>query len=161
MAFHFVLYLILSLSNLPLLEYIGSSNCPQLQGRNSYSQPGTKDNEHGLVTQQPTTCQEMRTEALRSAVKSGSLPASALDEDGENKSDNIPSNKNNKRESTQYSYSLFHLIFFLATTWVATFLTQNLDPDAVNDFALVSRTYGLVGSGLLVRGCVTISTCGS
>lgn len=105
---------------------------------NNYSPLGTEDNEHGLVTQQPTTRREMRAEALRAAVESGSLPASALDDDDESDEDDT---KDDEKGSTQYNYSLFHIIFFLATTWVATLLTQNLDPEAAHDFAPVGRTY--------------------
>ncbi|KAG2413472.1 hypothetical protein HFD88_002661 [Aspergillus terreus] len=110
------------------------------KGGHNYSQLGSEDNEHGLVTQQPTSRREMRAEALRAAVASGSLPASALD-DSDDESDDEYDTKDDERGSTQYNYSLFHVIFFLATTWVATLLTQNLDPNTVDDFAPVGRTY--------------------
>ncbi|EAW14188.1 serine incorporator domain-containing protein [Aspergillus clavatus NRRL 1] len=106
-------------------------------GHGQYVQLGTDDNEHGLVTQQPSR-REMRAEALRAAVENGSLPASALD-DSDDESDDYD-NKDDERGSTQYNYSLFHIIFFLATTWVATLLTQHLDPETT-DFAPVGRTY--------------------
>lgn len=109
------------------------------KGGHNYSQLGSDDNEHGLVTQQPTTRREMRAEALRAAVESGALPASALD-DSDDEDDEYDT-KDDEKGSTQYNYSLFHIIFFLATTWVATLLTQNLDPEAVDDFAPVGRTY--------------------
>jgi hypothetical protein len=108
------------------------------KGGQAYSPLGSEENDHGLVTQQPSSRREMRAEALRAAVERGSLPASALDEsDDEDEIDN----KDDERTSTQYNYSLFHIIFFLATTWVATLLTQNLDPEAEGDFAAVGRTY--------------------
>ncbi|KAA8644151.1 hypothetical protein EYZ11_001718 [Aspergillus tanneri] len=110
------------------------------KGGHNYSQLGADDNEHGLVTQQPTSRREMRADALRAAVASGSLPASALD-DSDDESDDEDQSKDDERGSTQYNYSLFHIIFFLATTWVATLLTQNLDPDSIDDFAPVGRTY--------------------
>jgi hypothetical protein len=81
----------------------------------------------------------MRAEALRAAVESGALPASALDE-SDDESDEY-NTQDDERGSTQYNYSLFHIIFFLATTWVATLLTQNLDPETTEDFAPVGRTY--------------------
>ncbi|RAH79879.1 Serinc-domain-containing protein [Aspergillus japonicus CBS 114.51] len=109
------------------------------KGGNSYSQLQSDDNEHGLVTQQPSSRREMRAEVLRAAVASGSLPASALDE-SDDESDEYDT-KDDEKGSTQYNYSLFHIIFFLATTWVATLLTQNLDPEAADDFAPVGRTY--------------------
>ncbi|KAF7173637.1 hypothetical protein CNMCM5623_005881 [Aspergillus felis] len=107
-------------------------------GHGQYAQLRTDDNEHGLVTQQPSR-REMRAEALRAAVESGSLPASALDE-SDDESDEY-SAQDDERGSTQYNYSLFHIIFFLATTWVATLLTQRLDPETTEDFAPVGRTY--------------------
>ena len=96
--------------------------------------------EHGLVTQQPNARREMRAEALRAAVESGSLPASALD-DSDDESDDGGSSKDDERGSTQYNYSLFHVIFALATAWVATLLTQNLDPESTDDFVAIGRTY--------------------
>lgn len=113
------------------------------KGGHNYTQLGADDNEHGLVTQQPSSRREMRAEALRAAVDSGSLPASALDESDDEDEDDESSTKDDERGSTQYNYSLFHIIFYLATTWVATLLTQNLDPDSqtVDDFAPVGRTY--------------------
>jgi hypothetical protein len=109
------------------------------KGGVGYSPLGVEENEHGLVTQQPNTRREMRAEALRAAVASGSLPASALDDSDDE--DDIYDSKDDERNSTQYNYSLFHIIFFLATTWVATLLTQNLDPESQEDFYAVGRTY--------------------
>lgn len=109
------------------------------KGGNNYSPLGSEDNDHGLVTQQPSSRREMRIEALRAAVNSGSLPASALDESDDE--DDEYDTKDDERGSTQYNYSLFHVIFFLATTWVATLLTQNLDLETEGDFAAVGRTY--------------------
>lgn len=106
----------------------------------NYSAVDTDDYEHGLVTQQPrSTRREMRQEALRAAVESGSLPASALDDDSDDESDDGYQGKDDERASTQYNYSLFHIIFLLATMWVATLLTQNIDPS--KDFAPVGRSY--------------------
>ncbi|KAJ5627133.1 hypothetical protein N7528_004560 [Penicillium herquei] len=110
------------------------------KGGHSYIQLDTEDNAHGLITQQPNVRREMRAEALRAAVESGSLPASALDE-SDDEDDFETSSKDDERGSTQYSYSLFHIIFFLATTWVATLLTQGLQVDTNVDFAPVGRTY--------------------
>ncbi|KAJ5613206.1 hypothetical protein N7510_006400 [Penicillium lagena] len=110
------------------------------KGGHGYVELGTEDNEHGLVTQQPNPRREMRAEALRAAVESGSLPASALD-DSDDEDEVEASSKDDERGSTQYNYSLFHIIFFLATTWVGTLLTQNLDLESSQDFAPVGRTY--------------------
>jgi hypothetical protein len=101
-----------------------------------------EDDEHDLVTQQPDSRREMRAAALRQAVEEGSLPADALlDDDDDSESGN--SAKDDEKTSTQYSYALFHVIFFLATTWVATLLTMNMEEYEKNGdaFLPVGRTY--------------------
>jgi hypothetical protein len=100
------------------------------------------DDEHNLVTQQPDSRREMRAAALRQAVEEGSLPADALLDDDDDESDGGNTAKDDERTSTQYNYALFHLIFFLATAWVATLLTMQTE-DATNsdEFAPVGRTY--------------------
>jgi hypothetical protein len=100
------------------------------------------EDEHDLVTQQPDSRREMRAAALRQAVEEGSLPADALlDDDDESDSGNTA--KDDERTSTQYNYTLFHIIFFLATAWVATLLTMNIEESTKNGvaFAPVGRTY--------------------
>ena len=110
----------------------------------SYTKVGSDDSEHGLVDQQPSSARrEMRAEALRAAVEAGSLPASALDDDSDDE-DSVSDKhggKDDERAGTQYNYSLFHVIFLLATMWVATLLTQNIDFDNQEDFAAVGRTF--------------------
>ncbi|KAF7852461.1 uncharacterized protein EAF02_012199 [Botrytis sinoallii] len=101
-----------------------------------------EDDEHDLVTQQPDSRREMRAAALRQAVEEGSLPADALlDDDDESDSGNTA--KDDERTSHNIVYALFHVIFFLATTWVATLLTMNMDEytDGNTSFAPVGRTY--------------------
>ena len=112
---------------------------------NGYAPVGTEDYDHGLVTQQPESRREMRQAALRAAVESGSLPASALDDTDSDDEDESPSKnpRDDERNATQYNYALFHVIFFLSTTWVATLLTMKFDEkDVQNDFVPVGRTYG-------------------
>jgi hypothetical protein len=102
------------------------------------------DDEHDLVTQQPDSRREMRAAALRQAVEEGSLPADALLDDDDDESDSGNTARDDERTSTQYSYALFHVIFFLATTWVATLLTMRFESepnDNVQDFEPVGRTY--------------------
>lgn len=113
------------------------------QGNNSYAALNTDDYEHGLVTQQPESRREMRQAALRAAIESGSLPASALDDDdSDDESDDGNAGRDDERNTTQYNYTLFHVIFLLATCWVATLLTMNFDPTEENDgFVAVGRTY--------------------
>jgi serine incorporator 1/3 len=79
---------------------------------------------------------------LRRAVEEGSLPADALldDDDSDNGGNTA---HDDERSSTQYNYTMFHIIFFLATTWVSTLLTLNFDESTQDgDFATVGRTYG-------------------
>ena len=104
-----------------------------------------EDDEHDLVTQQPSARREMRAEALRRAVEEGSLPADALLSDDED-DDSDAGHKgahDDERNRTQYNYSVFHIIFFLATAWVATLLTMNFEDITKDggDFAAVGRTY--------------------
>lgn len=108
---------------------------------NSYSSLPTEDYEHGLVTQQPSSRREMRTAALRAAVESGSLPASALDDDSDDDSDVGAQPRDDERNATQYNYSLYHIIFLLATAWIATLLTMNVKPEKDQHFVPVGRTY--------------------
>ncbi|KAF2401988.1 putative membrane protein TMS1 [Trichodelitschia bisporula] len=108
---------------------------------NSYSPVAGDDYEHGLVTQQPGSRRELRQAALRAAVESGSLPASALDEDSDDDSEVANKKGDDERHSTQYNYSLFHIIFLLSTAWVATLLTTNVNPAADEKFVPVGRTY--------------------
>ncbi|GAB7354639.1 hypothetical protein MBLNU459_g5073t1 [Dothideomycetes sp. NU459] len=113
-----------------------------------YHQVGVEDGDHGLVSTQPSSRREMRAEALRAAVESGSLPASALDDsDDESDDEDNGGGKNprdDERNATQYNYSLFHIIFLLSTAWVATLLTQNVGGNSLlerGDFVPVGRTY--------------------
>lgn len=114
------------------------------QTSHSYSKLTDEETEHGLVDQQPSSRREMRAEALRAAVEAGSLPANALDDsdnDDDDESNDGRGGKDDERGGTQYNYSLFHVIFLLATTWVATLLTQNIDFEETKDFQPVGRTY--------------------
>lgn len=99
---------------------------------------------HTLVDTQPESRRAMRQEALRRAVESGALPASALD-DSDDEDDESPSSKNDdEKNRTQYNYALFHVIFMLATAWIATLLTGTIGGDKTmdkGDFIPVGRTY--------------------
>ncbi|KAI1344567.1 serine incorporator [Xylariaceae sp. FL0016] len=102
-----------------------------------------EEDEHDLVTQQPGR-REMRAEALRRAVEEGSLPADALLSDDEDEESGGHTPHDDERSRTQYDYSVFHIIFFLATCWVGTLLTGTAAGDKMtidDDFAAVGRTY--------------------
>lgn len=92
----------------------------------------------GTTTTQPSARSEMRYQALKQAVDEGSLPESALNQvdlyDDEEVNDE-------ERSTVKYNYSLFHIIFFLATQYVATLLTINVKQDDYGDFVPVGRTY--------------------
>jgi serine incorporator 1/3 len=115
-------------------------------GREGYTALDTEQvGSHGLVDTQPESRRATRQEALRRAVESGALPASALDDDDD---DDDIEDRNNKtddeKNGTQYNYAFFHVIFLLATMWIATLLTQNIGSDKEReqgDFVPVGRTY--------------------
>jgi serine incorporator 1/3 len=104
--------------------------------KSNYAQVSQDDNEHGLITQQPAS----RREIMQAAIASGALPASALDEDSDDEDDDKYA-KDDERTGTQYNYTLFHIIFLMATCWVATLLTQDFNPEKASDFTPVGRTY--------------------
>ena len=112
-------------------------------GQGAYARLGEEEVEHGLIDQQPPASRrEMRAEALRAAVEAGSLPANALDDDDDESEDGRASGKDDERAGTQYNYALFHVIFLLATCWVATLLTQNMDEVELTDrLSPIGRTY--------------------
>lgn len=117
-------------------------------GRNpaaQYSQVSSDDAELGSTyDDQPSSRRQMRAEALRQAVESGALPASALDDSDSDDEDDPRSGKHardDEKTATQYNYSLFHIVFLLGTMWVATLLTMNYDGDKHDDFVAVGRTY--------------------
>lgn len=101
------------------------------------------DSGHNLVTQEPSRS-EMRAQAIRSAVDQGNLPASALDEDWSDDDDEENEREvvgDDEKSVTRYNYTLFHLVFMLATQWTATLLTMNVQEESSGDFAPVGRTY--------------------
>ncbi|AGO13962.1 AaceriAGR100Wp [[Ashbya] aceris (nom. inval.)] len=92
------------------------------------------------------TRSQLRQEALRQAVLEGSLPETVLYENpwAQGNSDEASESGNlvdDERHAAKYNYSLFHLIFFLATQWIAILLTINVTQDDVGDFIPVGRTY--------------------
>lgn len=107
-----------------------------------YSQVSSGDAEQLVETQPTSSRREMRAEALQRAVAEGSLPASALDDDDDDDDDGKKAGNDDERNGTQYSYSLFHVIFLLGTCWVATLLTQQINQvEMTGDFIAVGRTY--------------------
>lgn len=114
------------------------TNTPNNGGYSSISDGG----EHGLVTTEPSRSQ-MRAQALRRAVEDGSLPASALDDEDSDDEEDTRKGSDDEKFGAQYSYTGFHIIFFLATAWTATLLTMSLEPGNTDEerFQPVGRTY--------------------
>lgn len=89
------------------------------------------------ISAQPSERAQMRYQAIKQAVDEGSLPESALQQDSlydteEASHDRVP---------VDYNYTVFHIIFFLATQYISTLLTINVRQDDVGDFVPVGRTY--------------------
>ncbi|SCU85935.1 LANO_0C06062g1_1 [Lachancea nothofagi CBS 11611] len=98
---------------------------------------GDDDIEYEGVSQ---TRNQLRSEAIRQAVDEGALPESAL-HDTAWANNSAGESGDDERIATRYNYSLFHIIFFLATQWIAILLTVNVTKDDVGDFIPVGRTY--------------------
>jgi hypothetical protein len=92
------------------------------------------------VSSQPASRNEMRYQAIKQAVDEGSLPESALNQ-ADLYDENFENSNDEEINRVKYNYSLFHLIFFLATQYVATLLTINVKQDNYGDFVPVGRTY--------------------
>ena len=106
----------------------------------------SQDDNHTLVTTQPSSRRELREAALRAAIESGSLPASAMDdsdddEDWSSDEESGSRRRDDERGSTRYNYSLFHVVFMLSTAWIATLLTMNVTAEDDQNFVPVGRTY--------------------
>ncbi len=74
------------------------------------------------VRQQPAKQDSLRYQALVAAVAAGSIPASALEEDDDE--DEVAAPSDDEREGTRYNYTWFHLVFVMATMYVAVLLTD-------------------------------------
>lgn len=92
------------------------------------------------TTAEPVRTNEMRYQAIKQAVDEGLLPASALNQI-DLYQDDMGNPNDEERHTVKYNYSLFHIIFFLATQYVATLLTINVKQDDLGDFVPVGRTY--------------------
>ncbi|KAJ8142837.1 hypothetical protein OXX79_001854 [Metschnikowia pulcherrima] len=92
------------------------------------------------ISSQPDERSQMRYQAIKQAVDEGSLPESALHQldlyDDEGRMGSSGDDR-----SVKYNYTVFHVIFFLATQYISTLLTINVTQDNVGDFIPVGRTY--------------------
>uniref|UniRef100_A0A8H7TKR5 Uncharacterized protein n=1 Tax=Bionectria ochroleuca TaxID=29856 RepID=A0A8H7TKR5_BIOOC len=117
------------------------------------------DDEHGLITQQPNARREMRAEALRRAVEEGSLPADALLSDDESDA-GVDSTGDDERSKTQYNYTMFHIIFFLAPGCQHFSFSIGKQPSGTETLHQLDARWGQAGSRLCVPGHVTGCTSG-
>jgi len=83
----------------------------------------------GLVTTQPGPKKDTpRYQALLAAVEAGAIPASALDEDDEQDSDDeqgvTGEDRDDERTGTRYNYAWFHVIFIMGSMYVGELLTD-------------------------------------
>ena len=102
---------------------VGKGNRKPLNDGGYSTIPGTAPDEE-VTTEQPGKTHSLRTQALMAAVAAGSLPASALDEDDEDESDEGVAENDDERRGTRYNYSWFHVIFLMATMYTAMLLTN-------------------------------------
>lgn len=103
------------------------------------------------ITVEPSERARMRQDALLAAVESGAIPASALNEDDDEEA--FHGNTDDETSQTQYVYSLFHIIFFLATCYTASLITSwqviRIDEAVGGDddgemFAIIGRNFTVV-----------------
>ncbi|GAA5941238.1 Tms1p [Sporobolomyces koalae] len=111
-------------------EDLGYSSINQVAGEDEEGFSNEMGTTTANITKQPARKETLRYQALQAAVAEGSLPASVLDEsdDSDDEQDGemlgtSPVNDDEK-SGTRYNYSWFHVIFVLATMYVAMLLTN-------------------------------------
>ncbi|KAF8920101.1 TMS membrane protein/tumor differentially expressed protein [Mucidula mucida] len=92
----------------------------------SGSDPLDGHSELGVVNTQPKKIDSPRYQALLAAVEAGAIPASALNEPESDDEDDevVGEMRDDERSGTRYNYSFFHIIFIMATMYVAMLLTD-------------------------------------
>lgn len=82
--------------------------------------------DNGVVSEQPTGKDSLRIQALMAAVEAGAIPASALDEDEDDESDDGfgRDDADDERQGTRYNYAFFHFVFAIAACYTAMLLTD-------------------------------------
>ncbi|GBC00799.1 hypothetical protein RclHR1_03980015 [Rhizophagus clarus] len=97
-----------------------------------------------LVTSQPEGFpNNMRSDTLTAAVESGAIPASALDDDDDDDYDV----KDDEKNGVAYNYAFFHLIFAIASMYVAMLLTNWNNVTTTNSdekLVVIGQTYTAV-----------------
>ncbi|MBW0529930.1 hypothetical protein O181_069645 [Austropuccinia psidii MF-1] len=110
-------------------EFTGMMDDESTTGYVALQDTDTEPTQPQVITTQPQKKDPLRIQALQAAVNEGSLPASALDDelaqDDEDDHKSIRINdQDDERIKVRYHYSSFHLIFVLATMYVAMLLTH-------------------------------------
>jgi len=83
------------------------------------------DEEIPVVNSQPGKIPSPRHQALLAAIEAGAIPASALEDEDEDSDDEVDKEtRDDERTGTRYNYSWFHLIFAIASMYVAMLLTD-------------------------------------
>lgn len=100
------------------------------------------------IDTEPGARSRMRQDALLAAVESGALPVSALEDEDDEDDGTV---NDDEKAGTQYVYSLFHVIFFLATCYTAALITSwkiiKIDdaPEEHDDqFVVIGRSFTVV-----------------
>ncbi|KAJ7931404.1 serine incorporator/TMS membrane protein [Mycena leptocephala] len=93
--------------------------------------------ELGVVNKQPSKTDSPRYQALLAAVEAGAIPASALQEEEDDEDDDEVDSetRDDERTGTRYNYSWFHVIFAIASMYVAMLLN---DWNVVSDISNTS-----------------------
>jgi len=80
--------------------------------------------ELGVVNKQPSKTDSPRYQALLAAVEAGAIPASALQEEESDDEEEDSESHDDERSGTRYNYSWFHVIFAIASMYVAMLLND-------------------------------------
>ncbi|KAF8734686.1 hypothetical protein AX14_003116 [Amanita brunnescens Koide BX004] len=80
--------------------------------------------ELGVVSTQPGRIESPRYQAVLAAVQAGAIPASALDEESWDDEGDVGESRDDERHGIRYNYSWFHVIFAIASMYVAMLLTD-------------------------------------
>ncbi|KAJ2156885.1 Membrane protein tms1 [Coemansia sp. RSA 552] len=86
-----------------------------------------------------STNAQLRQTALRDAVDSGALPASALTDYNEGQDDDV-SESDDEKYGVQYNYTFFHTIFCMASMYAAMLLTNWNSISSTDHIIIIGRS---------------------
>ncbi|VUG18755.1 TMS1 [Brettanomyces bruxellensis] len=121
----------------------GNSTFNHSSANPNYADSENYDSVLDILTQEPEERNQMRYAAIQEAVNEGSLPESALSDPAfmGSAGDDGDASVTKSKTATKYNYTLFHVIFFLATQYMAALLTINVESGEADGFVPVGRTY--------------------